>query len=128
MVEELKRFLKEQAAYYKFEALILKLYNESIDSFYDSEFDDPQQYISRAFVWQHTDEGYDYWNDIDAKWRSHLRKLMAVELTLSIDEQLKLAQVIGLINASNVSNQNETTRAQLLQAVSILEEILYGKD
>ena len=33
------------------------------------------RFISGAFIWKDTDEGLQFWSDLDTKWRDHVAKI-----------------------------------------------------
>lgn len=35
----------------------------------------PRHYVSFAFSWSHTEEGYDFWKDLDTQWLEILKVL-----------------------------------------------------
>ncbi len=76
---EFVKFLKDNGAYDKF-IDILNGYDDykmghrdwnTISSLCDDS--PPDSYIDESFYWEHTPDGYDYWNILDKKWKKMVK-------------------------------------------------------
>ena len=45
--------------------------DENLDRFFTRT--PPVDYIDNAFAWQPTEQGWDYWHDLNTKWKNQLK-------------------------------------------------------
>lgn len=64
--ELFETFLKENKVYQRYTAYSLKHYNGDASGFIKHAH--PKKYLQGAFMFEHTDEGFDFWNDLHKKW------------------------------------------------------------
>jgi uncharacterized circularly permuted ATP-grasp superfamily protein len=67
--EKFENFLKREGV---FEKYLENLYEQDEQL---TEFEYPSEYVSAAFVWTDTNEGHNFWSDIDTKWYKELAKI-----------------------------------------------------
>lgn len=63
-LEKFFSFLKENKVYYRF----LKIVNFDTKYIIEALNEFPLCIISNAFTWESTEEGHDFWHDLDNKW------------------------------------------------------------
>lgn len=63
-LEKFLSFLKENKVYYRF----LKIINFDTKYIIKALNEFPFSIISNAFTWSNTEEGHDFWHDLDNKW------------------------------------------------------------
>ena len=69
--KELKTLLVKSGAYYYFlENLAKKKFENCTQDMLHNyiNYTDPMEYINFAFDWSKSDQGFDFWSDIDDKW------------------------------------------------------------
>lgn len=78
MIRNFIRFLKSENAYAKYK---INLFNPSVESNIKTAFLSKDNvlinrfcgsYICGAFSWRKSNEGYNYWHDLDEKWNNKL--------------------------------------------------------
>ena len=67
-MKELIAFLKKHRVLTKFKKN-LKKHGHYISLEYFCSVADPEVYIGGGFSWDNTEEGLDFWSDLDDKWR-----------------------------------------------------------
>lgn len=69
------KFLKEYKLYYRFVAYYNLCPNHKIKCFEEYlETKEPMHYVTEAFAWLETDEGDDFWNNVDEHWDEYREK------------------------------------------------------
>lgn len=71
-----KEFLRKQRAFRKYSKACKELKNlsfrERLDRF-DSNRVTPEDFLIVSFAWSKTEQGPDYWNELDKLWRQYVK-------------------------------------------------------
>ena len=70
--------------------------------------DDPMEYISRAFYWGSTPEGYNYWQDIDNKWLEYYGTIEYTNLGKREEFDDKTAMLLKFIETNGYKAEVRT--------------------
>lgn len=89
MKELFINFLKEYKLYFRFKAYFIAGANYKDWSFeeYLDKYD-PVHYITGAFPWPNTDEGRDFWDDVDTHWDMYREKHYQWEYKITFTSSL----------------------------------------
>lgn len=75
------QFLQEHNLYYRFSAYCSVHTKISLDEYLDTIV--PEFYLSSAFSWSKTDEGHDFWSDVDDAWYKYREEHTAWEYKIT---------------------------------------------
>lgn len=75
---KLSEFLKEKGAYERF----VKNFDKEFYNATDNHIE-----IANCFTWDNTNEGYDYWNDLDDKWGALSNSFKVYDMDWLLDEK-----------------------------------------
>lgn len=66
LIEKFEQFLIDNNIFSQFCSNIFVEYSMLLYEY--CEYIRPFHYINEAFTWSHTEEGYDFWWEVDRKW------------------------------------------------------------
>jgi MinD-like ATPase involved in chromosome partitioning or flagellar assembly len=69
-------------------------------------FFNPMCFFARSFSWEKTEDGYDFWNEIDKEWRIVLEKFRQEKKKKRNEEKIKkfIEQIIALCRECDINS------------------------
>lgn len=106
MKERFFQFLKDNNVYYRFNAYFKAQRDITLDFFLGVS--KPIYYIANCFTWEKTDEGVDFWRDLNFKWAESISE-KKVTLKITNCSKGKTALSLDIITALEQIGYNVTS-------------------